>query len=370
MLSDTTPIDAMTRVLFDAHQLGRRQTGNETYVRELLRALRGERELDLVAAVEAGQRPIGVLAPPVRIRRVPSNGPGRLAALTLLARQERVDLVHAMYFLPPGTGRRTVLTVHDISFERFPEFFSRRALVRDRLLIRASARAASKVVTVSETSRRDLLELFGLPEDRVVAIPSGVNPRFQPSDDAPWAPFAGERPLRVLAVGTLQPRKNLLRLLDAVTVVAREIPVDLRVVGPDGHQAAAIRRRLAASVETEIVGWLDDDALAAEYRRADIFAYPSIYEGFGLPVVEAMACGTPVVTSTGGSLPEVAGDAALIVDPYDVAALAAAILQIARDRPGAEALRARGLARAATFTWERSAALHAAVYQDLVDQQF
>jgi glycosyltransferase involved in cell wall biosynthesis len=356
----------MTRVLFDAHQLGRRQTGNETYVRELLRGLRGRDDLELIAAVEAGQRPTDVLAPPVRLRRIPSNGFARLAAMALIARQERPDVVHAVYFLPPATGRPTVLTVHDISFERFPEFFSRRARVRDRLLIRASARAASRVVTVSETSRRDLVELYGLPEGRVVAIPNGVSPRFRPADGATWAPYGGDRPLRVLAVGTLQPRKNLVRLMDSLAIVGRELRVQLRVVGPDGHQAAAIRKRLSSSVETEIVGWLDDDALADEYRRADVFAYPSIYEGFGLPVIEAMACGTPVVTSTGGSLPEVAGDAALIVDPYDVAALAAAIRRIAEDGPGAAVLRARGLTRAATFTWERSAALHAAVYRDLV----
>jgi glycosyltransferase involved in cell wall biosynthesis len=358
----------MTRVLFDAHQLGRRQTGNETYVRELLRGLRGRDDLELVAAVEAGMLQTDVLAPPVRLRRVPSNGIARLAAMALIARQERADVVHAVYFLPPATGRPTVLTVHDISFERYPEFFSRRALIRDRLFIRASAKAASRVVTVSETSRRDLVGLYGLPEDRVIAIPNGVGDGFRPREDFVWAPYPGDRPLRVLAVGTLQPRKNLLRLLDALVLVGREIPVRLRVVGPDGHQAAEIRNRLTSSVQTEIVGWLEDDALAEEYRGADVFAYPSIYEGFGLPLVEAMACGTPIVTSTGGSLPEVAGGAAILVDPFDVAALAAAIRRIAEDGPAAAALRARGFARAATFSWERSAALHAAVYRDLVAQ--
>jgi glycosyltransferase involved in cell wall biosynthesis len=155
-------------------------------------------------------------------------------------------------------------------------------------------------------------------------------------------------------------------LLEALTIVSREMPVHLRVIGPDGHQAAAIRQRLASSVQTDVVGWLDDAALAAEYRHADVFAYPSIYEGFGLPVIEAMACGTPVVTSTAGSLPEVAGDAAVLVDPFDVAALADAIRRVAEDGPGAAALRARGLARAAIFTWQRSAALHAKVYRELV----
>jgi glycosyltransferase involved in cell wall biosynthesis len=357
----------MTTVLFDAHQLGRRQTGNETYVRELLRAFRDRTDVDLIAAVEAGQPPTGILAPPIRLRRVPSNGLGRLGVMSLLARRAGVDLVHAVYFLPPATRRPTVLTVHDISFERYPEFFSRLALVRDRLLVRASARAATRVITVSETSRRDLIELYGIPEDRVVAIPNGVAEGFRPANGT-WTPYPGDRPLRVLAVGTLQPRKNLLRLLDALIIVAREIPVQLRVVGPDGYQADEIRDRLSSSIQTEVVGWLDDDALAAEYRCADVFVYPSIYEGFGLPVIEAMASGTPIVTSSGGSLPEVAGDAALIVDPLDVQGLAAAIRSVAEDGHGATALRQRGLERSRTFTWARSAALHTAVYQDLVAQ--
>ncbi|HEX7950073.1 MAG TPA: glycosyltransferase family 1 protein [Candidatus Limnocylindrales bacterium] len=354
-----------TSVLFDAHQLGRRQTGNETYVRELLRALRARDDLDLVAAVEAGQLPTGLLGSPVRTRRVPSNGVGRLVALSAIARRERADLVHAIYFLPPRTGRPTIVTVHDVSFELYPEFFSRRALLRDRFLIRASARAATRVVTGSEAARQDLLRLYGLEPQRVVAIPYGVDPGFRPSDEA-WAPYAGDRPLRVLAVGTLQPRKNLLRLLDALAIVGRDIPVELRVVGPDGHQAAEIRAYLAASVRTEVVGWMGDEELASAYRRADVFAYPSIYEGFGLPVIEAMASGTPVVTSTGGSIPEVAGDAALLVDPFDTAALAAAIRRVVEDASVARGLRERGLARASTFTWERSAALHANLYREVV----
>ncbi|MEW5991772.1 MAG: glycosyltransferase family 1 protein [Chloroflexota bacterium] len=357
----------MTTVLFDAHHLGRRQTGNETYVRELLRAFRDRADVDVIAAVEAGQPPTGILAPPIRLRRVPSNGLGRLGVMSLVGRRASIDLVHAVYFLPPATRRPTVLTVHDISFERYPEFFSRLALVRDRLLVRASARAATRVITVSETSRRDLIELYGVPEDRVVAIPNGVAATFRPANGT-WAPYSGDRPLRVLAVGTLQPRKNLLRLLDAVAIVGRDIPLELRVVGPDGHQGAEIRARLTMSIETEIVGWLDEIALAEEYRRADVFVYPSLYEGFGLPVIEAMASGTPVVTTTGGSLPEVAGDAALIVDPMDVTGLAAAIRSIAEDGPDAAALRQRGLQRSRAFTWARTAALHAEVYRDLVAQ--
>ena len=352
------------RVLFDAHQLGRHQTGNETYVRELLRRLPDEPDLEIVAAVEGALELRESPLPRLRLRRVPRNGLGRLGAMAILARQERVDLVHSVYFLPPATGRPTVVTIHDISFERFPEFFSRQRLVRNRILIRASARAASCVITGSQASRREIVERYGVAEERIVAIPYGVAPMFRPAGD--WAPFHGDRPLRILAVGTLEPRKNLTGLFDALRLVSSDVPLSLRVVGPDGYQADQIRERLPSAIEAEVLGWTSEAELADEYRAADVFVYPSIYEGFGLPLLEAMAAGTPVVASTGGSIPEVAGDAALLVDPHDIGGLANAIRRVASDSSLASQLRSLGLKRASAFTWEKTAADHAAVYRSVV----
>jgi len=237
--------------------------------------------------------------------------------------------------------------------------------MRDRLFVRQSALRASRVVTVSEASRRDLIETYGLRPERVVAIPNGVSPAFHPSASMSSAHDKSERPVRLLGVGTLQPRKNLGRLIDAIALVSGELPISLRLVGPDGFQATEIRRRMRGRGDVTIVGYLSDDALAAEYRNADALVYPSIYEGFGLPVLEAMACGTPVITSTGGSLPEVAGDAAELVDPYDVEGLARAIIKVATQPDYAAGLQARGLARASEFTWDRSARRHLEVYQEL-----
>jgi glycosyltransferase involved in cell wall biosynthesis len=355
----------VTTVLFDAHQLGRRQTGNETYVRGLLDGIRTVGGASVIAAVEDSQEPIGILAPPFRLRRVPTNGFARLAAMTMIARQMRPDVLHAIYFLPPAVGRPTVLTIHDISFEYFPEFFSRRSLLRDRLLIRNSAQRATKVVTISETSRRDLIDRYGLAPDRVVAIHLGVAPSFSPAAETNSRPPLDGRPVRLLAVGALQPRKNLIRLLEAVRTIARDMPVVLRIIGPDGFQANAIRDKDVGSATVEIVGYIADEGLADAYRWADMLVYPSIYEGFGLPVIEAMSCGTPVITSTGGSLPEVAGDAAIIVDPLDVTAIANGIRQVAEDPVLAGAMRARGLARAAEFTWEATARRQLEVYREL-----
>ncbi|HEX9043730.1 MAG TPA: glycosyltransferase family 1 protein [Candidatus Limnocylindrales bacterium] len=349
------------RLLLDAHQLGRRQTGNETYVRELLRGLRDAPGLEVVAAVEGRNPEAGLLAPPIRRRRVPANGLGRLAALAVAAHVTQADLLHAVYFLPALVGRPTVVTIHDISFERHPEFFGRRALLRDRLLIRDAARRATRIVTVSERSRQDLAELWGVAEERVDVIHNGVDEVFRPDPSPP--PSGSLDPLRVLAVGTLQPRKNLGRLLDAVAMVARERRVSLRIVGPDGYQAAAIRARAGERADVEIVGYVDRDALAAEYRAAHVLAYPSLYEGFGLPVVEAMASGIPVVTSTGGSLPEIAGDAALVVDALDTAAIADALRRLADDPGLRDGLRQRGLRRAGDFRWATAVERHLETYR-------
>jgi glycosyltransferase involved in cell wall biosynthesis len=354
--------DRALRVLFDAHQLGRRQTGNETYVRGLLEAYRPRGDIELTALVEEPALADPAARSPFRRRRVPRSGTLRLLTMAAAARSERPDLVHAIYFAPFAAGRPVVLTVHDISYEIHPGFFGRKERLRGRTLVRSGARRAAAVVTVSETSRRDIIERYGLPDERVVAIHNGVSERFLTAPAAVIEPI-GDRPIRILAVGTLQPRKNLLRLLDAVRQVAASRPAHLRVVGPDGHQARVIRDALGDAVEAEIVGYVPDERLPDEYAAADMLVYPSIYEGFGLPVVEAMAVGLPVVTSTGGSLPEIAGDAALLVDPLDVDGIARAILRLADDTGLRERSAAAGRERARRFTWSASADAHLAVYR-------
>jgi glycosyltransferase involved in cell wall biosynthesis len=353
------------RVLFDAHQVGRRQTGNETYVRSLLGELASRPDVAVTALLEPAAVHDPGLAGSMRRRKVPRSGVLRLAAMALLSRRLRPDVLHAIYFGPVLAGVPVVLTVHDISYEIHPQFFSRSSLLRDRILIRDSARRARVVVTVSETSRRDLIERYGLREDRVVAIPNGVSRRFLSQPPRPTASI-GERPVRILAIGTLQPRKNLLRLLAAVRRVAAERPVHLRVVGPDGYQASVIRDALAGArdVAVDVVGFVSDEDLPTEYAAADMLVYPSLYEGFGLPVVEAMAMGLPVVTSTRGALPEVAGDAALIVDPLDEAAIAAAIARLTDDDELRRELVARGRERAKRYSWVDAADKHVAVYRE------
>jgi glycosyltransferase involved in cell wall biosynthesis len=349
-----------TRVLFDAHHIGSGKTGNETYARELLRALRGRAGLHLTAAVvDSPSDP--ALEPPIAVRRVPRNGWLRLLALGIAG--SGMDLVHSMYYLPLASRRPTVVSIHDVSYERHPEFFGRLEVLKNRVLVREAARRATMVVTLSEHARSEMIELYGLDPHRVAVVPGGVSEAFHAPDE-PRAPTADRTGVvRILAVGTLQPRKNLLRLLDAVRIVGLRERVQLRVIGPPGHAADEIRARLGNGADVVLLGYVPDHLLLQEYRAADIFVYPSIYEGFGLPIVEAMACGTPVVTTTGGSLPEVAGDAALIVDPYDVDAIARAIAQLIDDPSLRRDLVARGRSRAAEYTWRSAADRLVAVYE-------
>jgi glycosyltransferase involved in cell wall biosynthesis len=349
------------RVLFDGHQIGRGQTGNETYARETVRALVERGRTDVVLAVERNAEP-PVAPRAVTIRRVPRSGLLRLAAFGQIARDTRSDVVHAIYFLPPFLGRPSVVAVHDISYELHPEFFRRSEVMRNRVLVRAAIRRATFVVTVSETSRLDILEFYGADPARVVAIPAGVSQAFHPADLARADEHAPRR-LRVLGVGTLQPRKNLINLAAAIQRVSARHPVTLRLVGPDGYQANAIRNKVGLGPDVTFLGYVSEQELVKEYQAADVFVYPSLYEGFGLPVVEAMASGVPVVTSDRGALPEVAGDAALIVDPCDATAIADAILRIAEDRDLRQTLRTRGLARAHQYSWLAAAMSLEGVYE-------
>jgi glycosyltransferase involved in cell wall biosynthesis len=310
------------RVGVDTSPLVQTRAGTARHVRGLLGALR-ERpglELELLAF----------------------GGPGRAASVSrdavwypvgLARRAHSLDVLHCTTFRGPvRTEVPTVLTVHDLAILRAPEVFPRWHRLYGRVGLRRVLRAASAIVAVSEFSRDETIELVGVPPERIRVIAHGVDPVF--SHDGLRA--EGEY---VLAVATLEPRKNLRRAVEA----ARVAGVELRVVGARGWG------------DVEVDGWvgeIPDAELAALYRGAACVLYPSLYEGFGLPVLEAMACGTPVVTSAATAMEEVAGGAAVLVDPLDVTAIASGVHQ-ALDRR--DELVTAGLARASEFTWERTA---------------
>jgi glycosyltransferase involved in cell wall biosynthesis len=285
-----------------------------------------------------------------------------------------IDLFHAPDFtLPPTFQRtRTLLTVHDLSFVRDPE--AALPVLRAYLnnVVPRSVARADHVIADSAATRDDLVALYGTPPAKISVLYSGVNRVFQPVRDPSVLGAVRERyrlghaPF-VLGVGTLQPRKNYARLIQAL---ARQPDPELRLVIAGGKgwlydSIFAEVERCGLQGRVVFPGFVADEDLPALYSAARVYAYPSTYEGFGLPLLEAYACGTPVVTSTASCLPEVAGDAALLVAPTDVDALAAALHQAASDEVLRARMIARGFERVKAFTWERSARQLLEIYQFL-----
>lgn len=310
------------RVGVDTSPLVQTRAGTARVVRGLLVALRDRPGIDL--------------------ELLSFGGPGRVSSVVRdalwypvrLGRKGReLDLLHCTTFRGPvGCGVPTVVTVHDLAILRAPEAFPRWHRLYGKAGLTRVLRSADAIVAISEFTRSELVDLARVPEERIRVVPNGVDAVF--TLDGPRAD--GDY---VLAVATLEPRKNLARAVDA----AREAGVELRVVGARGWG------------DIDVDGWVGevpDAQLAALYRGARCLVYPSLYEGFGLPVLEAMACGTPVVTSRGTAMEEVAGDAAVLVDPLSVSAIAMGIEEANSRR---EELVPAGLARARTFTWERAA---------------
>jgi glycosyltransferase involved in cell wall biosynthesis len=277
--------------------------------------------------------------------------------LSHLMRRLRPALAHFLYVVPPGFDGRAVVTVHDLSFEKLPGVMS----FRDRLLFRTqvprSVRRADRVLTGSEQTKCDLVERYQVPEEKIVVTPYGVDPAFSPDGPKRNGYYA-------LFVGAIQPRKNPLGAVEALAMLEGDLRLVL--VGPekrDGEQVREAVSRLGLEGRVELAGHVERDELAAIYRGAACLVFPSRYEGFGLPVLEAMASGTPVVATRAGAVPEVAGDAAVLVDSGDPVALAGGIERALADR---ERLVSAGLVRARQFSWVETARRTLGVYRELL----
>ena len=374
-MTDTRP-----HVGLNAHLLSGaasyRSAGIHSYIAELLRRLpSADAGLRYTAfANRAASAHIKVMA--VRSTWLPTAQPwARIvweqAIQPLVAARERLDLLHGLAFVSPLAGRcPTIVTVHDLSFALFPGLFRGAHAAYLRLFTRISCRRAGRIIAVSENTRADVIRLYGVPGERVEAVPHGVDARFFPRPPNEIAEFRRTHSLAdhfILFVGTLEPRKNLVKLIEAFSNLRSRIP-DLKLILAGGTgwyyaQVFAAIERLDLQDGVTWAGYVPADELPLWYNSADVFAFPSRYEGFGMPLLEAMACGTPVVTSTASSLPEVAGEAALAVQPDDADALASALHRALTDGALRQELRAKGLARAATFTWEETARRTAAVYR-------
>jgi glycosyltransferase involved in cell wall biosynthesis len=287
----------------------------------------------------------------------------------------KVDIFHSPDFvLPPVWRARTVLTVHDLSFLRYPECSAPALLAYLMDAVPRSVARADLILADSQATRQDLLELLHVPPERVQVVYAGVEGRFAPPADPVATPavlqrYNIQRPY-ILGLGTLQPRKNFSRLVRAYGLLRRRhaAPHHLVIGGGRGwlyEDIAQTIAELGLQDCVHITGFVADEDLPALYGAADVFAFPSLYEGFGIPVLEALGCGTPVVTSTASSLPEVAGDAALMVPPEDVEALAEVLWRLLDDQALRATLRERGLVQARRFTWDRAARQLLAVYDGM-----
>jgi glycosyltransferase involved in cell wall biosynthesis len=361
-------------ILIDADTVGRARTGDEAYTVNLLRELPAAApELTFAASLRVlRDMPNDV---PAHVRRIELNvtSPYRRIpfALPRLARQEQAAVLHTQYFVAPRMKTATVVTVHDLSFTRRPELFG----LRDRLLlgglVPGSVRRAQRVIAVSQFTRDDLIDRYGLDPGRVVAIRNGVSERFRPDPEgaaAARARYSLERPF-VLFVGALQPRKNAPALLEAFARLQGHDELELVLAGGDRGGLSDVReriRKLRLGPRVRLLGHVSEATLPGLYSAAELLAFPSLYEGFGLPALEAMACGTPVCASSTTGLGEAVGDGGLTFDPRSPEEIAESMLQVLEDHELRETLRANGLERAGRFTWRRSAEATADVYREAI----
>jgi glycosyltransferase involved in cell wall biosynthesis len=355
------------RIGIDARKL--HDFGIGTYIRNLLRQLaRLDSQTEFVVLCRPEDR--GALAAVgENFRPVPETSGNYSIAeqfkIPWALKREGVTLFHAPhYVLPPLVRCRSVVTIHDVIHLMFPQYLPNRvAFSYARWSITQAAQRATRVMTVSESSKRDILRFVDTQPAKIDVIYNAYDARFGIEPKEEDVARVRERfqlhDEFVLYAGNVKPHKNLERLIDAFHLVRKRGLDHLKLVliGDDISKYAALRRavhRHQLHNYVRFLGYLPEDTLAVMYRLAAVFVFPSLYEGFGLPPLEAMASGTPVVTSNLSSLPEVAGDAAVLVDPYDPQAIADAIYQILVDDQLRTALRRKGLAQAASFSWEKS----------------
>ena len=360
-------------IVVDAHMLGEAEGGNETYVAGLLRGLAPVAPAwgALVTALigPSGDRHLDPLLP---IQRYPVGRRGDawrvFAEVPRACRRLKADVVHMTYNAAPWLPCPLVLSVHDVLFRRYPEYFTPPVRFLLSTVLPMSMRRASVVLTISEASRRDIAHFYPFTRNKITVVSLAAGPVAEVEPDLQSSFRYGQRRPFVLAVGGIQPRKNLRRLIEAYLLLRRQGATDagLVLVGRAEWQSKSIQDLAGRSEYAKdvcLTGYVDAATLAGLYRQCAVFAYPSLGEGFGLPVLEAMACGAPVITSNVSSLPEVAGEAALLVDPLSVDQIAGGIDRVLHDPTLREDLRRQGARQAARFSWEKTALGTLAAYR-------
>jgi glycosyltransferase involved in cell wall biosynthesis len=376
---------AILHIAIDAHSVGAELGGNESYAINLIEALAEIDQTNLYtlyvtkrAAIERFDR----RWPNFKVKQTLPHTPLVRIPLTLSRelRRNPVDVLHVQYTAPPFAPCPVVTTIHDLAFEHLPETFNRRSWMQLRLTVRQTARRAAHIITVSDYSREDISRTYGIAPQRITVTPEAA--------PAGFSPVTNETELRrirenygiqedyILSLCSIQPRKNLVRLIEAYSClrgVRPEVKLpQLVLAGKRGwldSETFRAAERTDLGKEILFTGYVPERDLAGLYSGALCFVYPSYFEGFGLPLVEAMQCGVPVIAGNRTSLPEVVGEAGLLFDPFDTQALVRALTQVIDDSEYRAVLRSKGLERAKNFDWKTTAQLTLGVYERAVKRK-
>lgn len=362
--------ESMTRIGIDISRLGvSARTGTEHYTFELLASLaKIDREHPYILYCNGRPAALPRLSTNMQLRNIPFRRLWTHVRLSSEMALHPPDVLFVpAHVLPPVRPKRSVVTIHDLGYEYFPEAHPAKQRLYLRLSTIWSSRVATRVIAISHATRNDLIERYGVPADKISVIYHGVNPRLRRIEDPlqisdACSAYDIKAPY-FLYIGTIQPRKNLVRLIESYKQLLEQAEhpdqaPSLVLAGKRGWLSEGIERRvreLGLEGHVHFSGYVDDKHIPALLSGARAFVFPSLYEGFGMPVLEAMACGAPVLTSTSSSLPEVVGDAALSVDPSDTNAIARGLQELASNDALCNDLRQRGFARVQQFTWERCA---------------
>jgi glycosyltransferase involved in cell wall biosynthesis len=354
------------RFSVDAHAIGQHLTGNETYVRNLLNCFAElDQDADFVTYLSRDDAFADV---PQRFlkRRVAVNPYFRLGFdLPRRLRQDKPHLLHVQYTAPVFCTTPIVVSVHDVSFLEYPGYFTPFRALQLRCTVSRTVKSAARVITASEFSKRRILSAYRLDEDKVVVLPNGVASAFRPmpresAQRSVCASFGLRAPF-ILTVGDLQPRKNHAKLIRAFEKLVRaypHLPHQLVIVGKENWKASTVRaaaKRSSVADRIHFTGFVSDEGLLRLYGGCDLFVYPSLYEGFGLPILEAMACCRAVACSNTSAMPEVADSAAILFDPDSEDEIVLALRDLLLNPELRQRMERLGMQRAATFSWESTA---------------
>ena len=371
-------------IAIDAHSVGAKLGGNETYATNLIEALAAIDQSNAytlyVTKREAIERFDGRW-PNFKVKQTLPHTPLVRIPLTLSRelRRHPVDVLHVQYTAPPLVPCSVVATIHDLAFEHLPETFNRRSWMQLRFTVRRTARIAAQIITVSEYSKQDISKTYGIAPEQIVVTPEAAPDRFRPVTSETELKIVREtygiETPYILSLCSIQPRKNLVRLIEAYSLLRQTRPgvklPQLVLAGKRGwldNETLNAAERNVRGDDIRLTGYVADQDLPALYSGAACFVYPSYFEGFGLPILEAMQCGAPVIAGNRTSIPELVADAGLLFDPFDTQALVEGLKRILDDAEYRAKLRAKGLARSGEFSWNETARLTLKAYENAFDK--